>query len=159
MSFRKQRKMVTDTYLTDPGIVKALGPFVTDPCCPPSMPWQTAKTMYSEVDDGLTQLWKGRVWLNPPYSRPLPWVRKFVEHGNGIALTSARGPDTIWCQLLLENADLIFFPKGRLDFYNEVGQLTPGKWQSSMFVALGQQNVKKLLRLGIDGIYLGQFIV
>lgn len=50
--------------------------------------WQTAKIMYNKSDDGLTKEWAGRVWLNPPYSRPLigQFVRKLAEHGNGIAL-------------------------------------------------------------------------
>ena len=32
------------------------------------------------------RIWEGRVWLNPPYSRPLIelFVRKLAEHGNGI---------------------------------------------------------------------------
>jgi hypothetical protein len=44
--------------------------------------------MYNKNDDGLKQEWKGRVWLNPPYSRPLIecFVKRMAEHGNGIAL-------------------------------------------------------------------------
>ena len=29
-----------------------------------------ARAFFTEVDDGLTKPWRGRVWLNPPYSQP-----------------------------------------------------------------------------------------
>lgn len=41
---------------------------------------------YSIDDDGLAQDWQGFVWMNPPYSKPTPWIDKFVAHNNGIAL-------------------------------------------------------------------------
>ena len=41
---------------------------------------------YTKDDDGLNQSWSGFVFMNPPYSKAKPWVNKFIEHGNGIAL-------------------------------------------------------------------------
>ena len=48
--------------------------------------WLPAKNHFSIDDDGLAQTWNGIVWMNPPYSKPTPWVDKFLEHKNGIAL-------------------------------------------------------------------------
>lgn len=45
-----------------------------------------ASKFYTEQDDGLVQPWFGRVWMNPPFSKPTPWVRRFVDHAHGIAL-------------------------------------------------------------------------
>lgn len=45
-----------------------------------------ATKFYTEEDDALVQPWNGFVWMNPPYSKPTPFVNKFIEHGNGIAL-------------------------------------------------------------------------
>ena len=44
--------------------------------------------MYDKNDNGLVREWTGRVWLNPPYSRPLieRFVERMAEHNNGIAL-------------------------------------------------------------------------
>lgn len=44
--------------------------------------------MYNKEQDGLKQKWEGRVWLNPPYSRPTieHFITRMVEHNNGIAL-------------------------------------------------------------------------
>ena len=58
-----------------------------------------ASRYYTELDDGLVQPWEGCVWMNPPYSKPTPWVDKFIEHGNGIALlpiTRGKWWDRIW---------------------------------------------------------------
>ena len=59
-----------------------------------------ARRIYTVEDDGLSLPWEGRVWMNPPYSKPSPWVDRFIEHGHGIALLPAsRGAkwlDRIW---------------------------------------------------------------
>ena len=34
---------------------------------------------YTAKDDGLTQKWSGNIWLNPPYSKPQPWLEKLVD--------------------------------------------------------------------------------
>lgn len=70
------------TWLTPPHIIQALGPFDLDPCCPPTMPWQTATQMVCRPDDGLAVDWTGkRVWCNPPYGREaVPFLRKMAEN-------------------------------------------------------------------------------
>lgn len=45
-----------------------------------------AHKYYTMEDDGLAQDWFGLVWCNPPYSKPSPWVDKWLSHGNGLAL-------------------------------------------------------------------------
>ena len=78
----------SDEWYTPKEVLKALGRFDLDPCAPIRPLWPTAEVMYDRNMDGLSLKWEGRVWLNPPYSRPLieQFVRKLAEHGNGIAL-------------------------------------------------------------------------
>ena len=45
-----------------------------------------ADKMFCQCDDGLNQQWQGFVWMNPPYSKVTPWMDKWLNHGNGIAL-------------------------------------------------------------------------
>lgn len=81
----------TDVWLTPPAIIKSLGEFDLDPCASIDRPWDTAKKHYTIEDNGLAQKWNGRVWCNPPYGPGMaPFLKKMVEHGNGISLIFAR---------------------------------------------------------------------
>ena len=93
----------TDEWYTPKEIIDALGKFDLDPCAPVKPLWQTAETMYNKNHDGLTKDWVGRVWLNPPYSRPLieQFVRKLAQHGNGIALLFNRCDSKMFQDCLL----------------------------------------------------------
>jgi hypothetical protein len=78
---------VSDEWYTPKHIFDALGlTFDLDPCSPPEESSVPAKQTYSLPFDGLAAPWHGLVWMNPPYSRPAPWVAKWLEHGNGLAL-------------------------------------------------------------------------
>lgn len=46
----------------------------------------TSDDRFTIEDDGLTAPWEGLVWMNPPYSNPGPWVARFLDHANGVAL-------------------------------------------------------------------------
>lgn len=81
----------TESWLTPPAIIQALGEFDLDPCACLHQPWPTAKGHYTIEDNGLLKAWAGRVWLNPPYGPETGrWLGRLAEHGNGIALVFAR---------------------------------------------------------------------
>ena len=69
------------SWLTPPQIISSLGEFDIDPCCPPNMPWKTAKRMVCQPENGLEVDWTGkRVWLNPPYGREsVPFLIKMTH--------------------------------------------------------------------------------
>lgn len=126
-----------DNWLTPIALIKTLGPFNLDPCCPVHMPWKTANHMYTPKEDGLAQKWKGRVWLNPPYSKAKPWIEKFVEHRNGIALVSAKSTDSKWCQHLLSHCDTaLWLSSPRIHFCHPDGRESDGAFLSSLLVAM-----------------------
>jgi len=78
----------SDDYYTPAWVFEALGlQFDLDVASPPVAPeWIPAARRYTIEDDGLTAPWEGLVWMNPPYSNATPWVDRFREHGNGVAL-------------------------------------------------------------------------
>ncbi len=133
-----------DTWLTPPALLNALGPFDLDPCAADTMPWATAAKMIAPPNDGLAASWAGRVWVNPPYSDPLPWVHKFLAHGDGLMLVPARSPETKWGQAILTGATGVLFLKGRLLFHYTDGSQSKGKWLPNMLVAAGIDNFKCL---------------
>ena len=75
--------------------------FDLDPASsPPELSVVPAARIFTVDDDGLSQPWEGRVWQNPPYSKPTPWVSRFIDHGHGRALLPAsrggRWVDRMW---------------------------------------------------------------
>ncbi len=141
-------RVITDDWLTPPWIIDELGPFDTDPCCPPSMPWRTANTMLTVDDDGLTDEWHGIVWLNPPYSDAAPWLKRLAEHGHGIALVFARTETEAWQRHVWPHTTGILFLPGRLTFHNPDG--TAGRYNGgapSALIAYGDPAADRLKRL------------
>ena len=83
-----QIDLTGDDYWTPKWLFDALSvEFDLDVACPPEGPLHTpAKAFYTQETDGLVSPWFGKVWMNPPYSNPTPWVDKWIEHGQGFAL-------------------------------------------------------------------------
>lgn len=76
---------------------------------------------YTKLDDGLSQVWSGVCWMNPPYGREVGhWVdkacRSAVQGATVVCLLPAR-TDTKWFHnIIMKYAANIWFIKGRLNF-------------------------------------------
>lgn len=146
----------TDDWLTPPEIIKALGPFDWDPCCPPEMPWPTAVRMIHLPSDGLFGHWFGRVWLNPPYGPETgKWLEKLANHGDGIALIFARTETEMFHRFAWGLADAMLFLRGRLHFHHVDGTRAPANAGGpSVLIAYGQSNAVALESCGLPGKYV-----
>ena len=142
-----------DTWLTPPEILKALGPFDLDPCCPVDMPWKTAREMIAYPNDGLAINWRGRVWLNPPYGPETgKWLSRLADHGRGIALVFARTETADWHEHIWQRASAILFLKGRLHFHDAAGvRAKANAGAPSALVAYGRHDAIILEQCGIVG--------
>lgn len=106
-----QQGETSDDRWTPPWVFEQLGlTFDIDVCAPPGgIPWIPAARYYTQAEDGLAQPWYGRVWCNPPYSDPTPWIDRFVEHGHGIAFVQISRSK--WCNRLWDSdATLVLAP-------------------------------------------------
>jgi len=141
-----------DEWLTPPHIVESLGEFNLDPCSPVNRPWATAKHHFTEIDDGLSREWFGRVWCNPPYGKEtFTWLDKLHRHGNGIALIFARTETIGFHEQIWNKADAIFFFKGRLAFHYVDGRKRYVANAPSCLVCYGKENIEYVKSSGLKG--------
>jgi hypothetical protein len=74
--------------------------------------------LYYERHDGLGCEWRGFVWMNPPFGGRNalgPWLKKFFNHGNGIALTPDR-TSAPWFRLYAPRAwSMLFLPRVKFE--------------------------------------------
>lgn len=128
----------TDEWYTPPEIFDALGcTFDLDPCSPGSDHWVPAKYVITKADDGLKQQWCGFIFMNAPFGKrhgQVPWLKKFFEHGNGIAIVRAY-TSADWFHELAIQAETLVFPRGKTKFVRPDG--TIGKAPGSGIVLLG----------------------
>jgi len=102
-----------------------------------------AALFYAAEDDGLLQPWKGRLFMNPPYSRPLcgQFCARMVEQwrygrvSEAIVLVN-NATETTWFQAMLSASSAVCFPSGRVRFLRPDGTRgTP--LQGQAFIYLG----------------------
>ncbi len=87
------------------------GPFLTDPCTTKDNPLGTTCWYYLPDRDGLKGVWAGRVFMNPPYSKPRPWLEKAIDEVKIGNATSVLGlikcdPSTKWWNDCVKNEPL-----------------------------------------------------
>lgn len=101
-------------------VVRCMGRIDLDPCSNPERNIVPATIHYTAKEDGLRQVWRGNVYMNPPYGRVIKtWIEKMIEEYKrgfviqAIALVPAR-TDTEWFSLL--EPYTVCFVRGRLKF-------------------------------------------
>lgn len=138
-----QERLTKDDYYTPKAVFEALGlHFDLDVCAPPGgVPWIPATRYLTVEDDGLSQPWEGRVWMNPPYSQATDWVTRFIAHRHGVALVGHAKSN--WHPRLWEAADAVAFPFSYFDFVG--GSIFMPVW----FAAFGRECAEALRNVGV----------
>lgn len=156
---QKNKSVSSDEWYTPQWIIEKLGPFDLDPCSPVNRPFDTATVHVTKEQDGLTMDWGQsedvRVWLNPPYSRPLveQFVKKMSEHNNGIALLVNRQDNVMWQEVIFPTATSMIFMRHRIHFLRPDGKAGQ-PFFGSCLVAWGGYNDAVLKSCGIEGKYV-----
>lgn len=147
-----------DEWYTPKEIIQSLGEFDLDPATSIDAYNlnKSARKIYTTKENGLRQEWKGRVWLNPPYSNPLiqQFLMKMAKHNNGIALVFAKIEAKWFHDVVLQYATAIKFLYNRIRFYKPDGTQGMQPRNGSMLIAYGKDNAEILMNNTLKGKYL-----
>jgi len=147
---------MSDDWYTPLSIFDALGlEFDLDPCSPGADHWVPASKVFTKEQDGLKSEWSGLVWMNPPFggrNGQVPWLEKFIAHGNGIALVAAR-TSSGWFHDIAPRVDALLFPKGKTKFVRPDGSIGGSPGTGVVLMAMGSQACLALEQSNL-GIYL-----
>jgi len=124
-----------------------MGGIDLDPAsCPEANAVIKAKTYFTEADNGLLQPWKGRIWLNPPYSANKEFAQKMLDEvskGNvtdAVVLLGAHAIETQWFAPYWNF--VLCFTGHRIKFNTPTGPAVAGNIAGSVFVYLGAEQRK-----------------
>lgn len=108
--------------------------------------WIPAKRYFTKEQDALKQEWAGKVWLNPPFSKPGDFMHRFLDHKNGVAIvcvSKAKWFERVWLE-----ADGLLFPYVHLKFVHKT-KGNQGIFMPVMMVAMGEECVRALKVSGL----------
>jgi DNA N-6-adenine-methyltransferase (Dam) len=149
----------TSEWFTPISIFEALGlTFDLDPahpgagtehCCVP------ARRIYTKEDDGLTRPWRGLVFVNMPFGGRrghVPWLRKFLAHGNGVAIVRAYTSSDWWHEEM-HQAELIVFPRGKTKFIRPDGSIGKCPGHGIVLIGAGATACEALKASGLEMVW------
>ncbi len=115
---------MTDSWATPATLYEALNAefhFNDDPC-------PLDESIYAiRNNDGLNRVWGKSVYLNPPYSNPMPWVKKAYEEslrGSVVVALLKADTSTAWFHDWVLGKAEIRFLRGRVHFVSRNNQIT-----------------------------------
>lgn len=124
-----------------------------------------ASIIYTKEKSGIDKVWKGNVWMNPPYSQPLisefcgtflhNWIDDNIKQGM-ILINNAT--ETEFAQSLLKHCSVVCFPKGRVRFLDE-NEKPGAPLQGQMLIYFGDNLdsfIKEFSCIGICLVNVGR---
>ena len=145
-------------------ICDAFGPIDLDPCGHELSPVVARRRLIPEHGvDGLTDTWTGRlVYLNPPFSQLLLWLRRAHEQwraGNVetvVGLVPVRTDSSWFHEVFSSDAD-IFLLKGRVSFLDTKGKKQPTPFSLMIFtLGAGPEQKRRFAEL-VSGFWSSRY--
>jgi hypothetical protein len=142
-----ERPGQSDEWYTPKYVFDALGvDFDLDVAAPPYATHVPAMMSFS--NGALDREWHGFTWMNPPFGGRngiAPWLAKFVEHGDGIALTPDR-TSAPWFQHYARRMDAVLFVSPKIKFERPDGAVGKSPSTGTALLALGHAGAAALRR-------------
>lgn len=94
----------------------------------------------------LEREWAGFVWMNPPFGARNglePWLAKFIQHGNGVALVPDR-TSAPWFQYAAKRVGSILFISPKVKFERPDGSIGKSPGTGTALFAMGAKGEKAL---------------
>lgn len=145
-------------WYTPPYIFEAMGErFDLDVAAPPQGgPFVPADKWISERS--LEVDWHGFIWMNPPYGHQAQkrrWMRKFFDHGHGVALMPDR-TSAPWWQEAAPRSDMMLFMSPKVHFLRPDGSVGNDPGNGTTLFAAGARAVLALRRAASLGVLVQQ---
>ena len=138
----------SDDWMTPRYIFEALGEtFDLDVAAPPEGPRHVPAKLWL-WSGGEIARWHGFVWMNPPFGHQRHkriWLKRFFEHGNGIALLPDR-TSAPWFQEFAPLADAILWVSPKIKFERPDGSRGESPGTGTALFAAGDRAVAALRR-------------
>lgn len=142
-----ERPGQSDLWQTPRYIFDALGDeFDLDVAAPSVRLHVPCKSFFTEK--ALERDWHGFVWMNPPFGGRnglAPWLRKFIAHGDGIALVPDR-TSAPWFQEAAARVGALLFLSPKVKFIAPDGSLGISPATGTVLLAAGDRAVRALKR-------------
>ena len=146
----------SDEWYTPREIIEALGELTLIHVLPCTLFGLLQKSCTTSRTMVLYKIGGGRIWLNPPYSKPLIWqfVEKLAEHGNGIALLFNRCDSNKFQDIIFTKATGMMFLRNRIKFFRPDGTRGDSPGCGSVLIAFGRENAEILRNCSLQGKYV-----
>lgn len=143
----------SDEWFTPAYVFEALGVrFDCDVASPRGMTTYVPADRFIERNS-LSTDWTGFVWMNPPFGGRNglePWLDRFFDHGNGIALTPDR-TSTPWFRKAWARADMVLFTP-KIQFIRPDGTRGKSPSNGTALFAKGGKAVGALTNAACEGL-------
>lgn len=132
-SYHLRRFIVSDDWCTPEWLTSALGLFGTDPASNNRSTVRATITYCADRgDDGLKGEWQGRVFLNPPYSKPLPWCNRLAAYENAWVALVKLDTTTKWWKALMSASPSWAPFRNRIKFVGPKGEQAGANFVSAL---------------------------
>lgn len=145
----EQRLKKNDCLQTPVWVYQEFGIIDLDPCAGAGTKIGVTNYSIDNGQDGLQLIWDGFVYCNPPFSQKKIWIKRMIEHNNGILILPERG-SAPWFGPLAETVSAYWVMGKKINF---IGGSSSSNVGSVLFL-FGDDAKERVLKSKLPGHYV-----